>query len=110
MTFNQLFRSTYDRLVRQVAPGRPVVIGETASTRRRGSKATWITDLLTAELPDAYPQIKAFVWFDKYDSGMDWPLESSRAASKAFAAGIAGRTYVPNRFGSLSGGTIRPLS
>lgn len=109
-TFDQLFRSTYDELVTRIAPGKPVVIGETASTEHRGSKATWITDLLTRELPDGYPRIRAFAWFDKYDSRMDWPLATSRRARAAFAAGIAARTYAPNRFGSLAARTIRPLA
>jgi mannan endo-1,4-beta-mannosidase len=110
MSFDQLFRSTYDQLVTTVAPRKPVVIGETASTEHGGSKAAWITDLLATQLPDAYPQVKAFLWFDKVDSGMNWPLESSLSATAAFAAGIGSDSYVANRFGSLAGGTIRPLS
>jgi Glycosyl hydrolase family 26 len=109
-TFDQLFRSTYEELVTRIAPGKPVVVGETASTEHRGSKATWITDLLTTELPRHYPRIKAFVWFDKYDSSMDWPLASSKRARAAFARGIAAGVYAPNRFGSLSGARIRPLA
>jgi hypothetical protein len=110
MTFSQLFQSTYINLVTKVAPGKPVVIGETASTEKGGSKAAWITDLLGTELPGAYPQIKAFLWFDKYDSDMDWPVETSSSAIAAFSAGISSSIYATNRFGSLGAGPILPLS
>ena len=109
-SFDQLFRSTYRRIVTRIAPAKPLVIAETASTEHRGSKATWITKLLTTDLPRAYPQVKAFVWFDKYDSSMDWPLGTSKRARVAFATGIRARVYAPNRFGSLAGTTIRPLA
>ena len=86
------------------------MIGETASTEQGGSKAAWITDMLTVQLPNAYPQVKAFLWFDKFDSGMDWPIETSSAATAAFAGGISSGIYASNQFGSLGGGTIKPLS
>jgi hypothetical protein len=110
LTFDQLFQSTYNNLVTRVAPGKPVVIGETAATEKGGSKAAWITDLLGTELPSAYPQIKAFLWFEKCDSGMDWPLETSSSAVAAFSAGISSSIYATNQFGSLGGGPIQPLS
>ncbi len=109
-SFDQLFRSTYRQLVTRVAPGKPLVIAETASTEHRGSKARWITQLLTADLPRAYPRVKAFVWFDKFDSSMDWPLTTSKRARAAFAAGIRAGVYAPGRFGSLDGTTIQPLA
>ncbi len=110
MSFSQLAQSTYTQLVSTVAPSKPVVIGETASTESGGSKAAWITDLLTTQLPNNFPQIDAFLWFDQYDSGMDWPIETSSSAEAAFAAGIASPEYASNQFGSLSGGPIQPLS
>jgi Glycosyl hydrolase family 26 len=110
MSFNQLFQSTYNTIATSVAPGKPIVIGETASTEKGGSKAAWITDLLGTELPNAYPQVKAFLWFEKYDSGMDWPVETSASSTAAFSAGISSSIYATNQFGSLAGGTISPLS
>ena len=106
-SFDQLFRSTYQRLIR-IAPTKPVVIGEVASSERGGSKSGWIANLLTKQLPDRYRRVGAVVWFDKFASG-DWPIETSSAASAAFAKGVASPVYVPNQFDSIGGGVIGPL-
>ena len=42
---------------------------------------TTFTDVLTTQLTTRYPQVKALVWFEKFDSGMDWPIETSKARS-----------------------------
>ena len=108
-TFQQIFGLSYASLTTTIAPAKPVAIGETASTERGGSKAAWITDLLSTDLPTLFPQIKAFLWFDKGDSAHGWPIESSAAAVSAFASAIASPTYAPNQFGTLGGGPIAPL-
>jgi mannan endo-1,4-beta-mannosidase len=108
-SFDQLYSSTYKTLTGSVAPSKPVVIGEQASTEKGGSKAAWISNMLST-IPTNYPQVGAVLWFEKYDSGMDWPIETSTSAVAAFAAGIASNSYAPNQFGSLSGGPIKPLS
>ena len=108
-TFDQLYSSTYTKLTGSVAPSKPVVIGEQASTEKGGSKSSWITDMLTS-IPQKYPKVKAVLWFEKFDSGMDWPIETSSSATAAFAAGIASSSYAPNQFGSLGGGPIQPIS
>jgi hypothetical protein len=108
-SFDQLYSSTYGTLTGSVAPSKPVVIGEQASTEKGGSKAAWISNMLST-IPTSYPQVGAVLWFEKYDSGMDWPIETSTSAVAAFAAGIASNSYAPNQFGSLSGGPIKPLS
>jgi hypothetical protein len=109
LTFDQLFRSTYTALVGAVAPTKPVLIAETASTESGGAKAAWIDDMLGTQLPTKYPQVKAFMWFEKYDSGMDWPIETSAAAASAFAKGIGSPWYAANQFGAVGGGAVNPL-
>jgi hypothetical protein len=108
-SFDQLYGSTYNTLVGSIAPTKPVVIGEQASTENGGSKASWITSML-ANMPTKYPKVGAVLWFEKYDSGMDWPIETSASATSAFASGISSGTYATNQFGSLGGGPIKPLS
>jgi hypothetical protein len=109
MSFDQLYGSTYQQLV-AIAPGKPVAIGEISSTEAGGSKASWISDVLTTQLPTRYPQVKALLWFEKYDNGMDWPIETSSTSKAAFAAGIASSAYASNQFASLGAGPIQPLS
>jgi hypothetical protein len=91
-TFADVFTSTYHRLL-ALAPGKPIMLGETASTEIGGSKAAWITDALGTQLPQAFNRVKALVWFNKNADGMDWVLETSADAEKAFAAGIASPYY-----------------
>ena len=62
-SFAQVHRATYDAL-RALAPSKPIMIAETASTEIGGSKAAWITDALKAQLPTSFPQIRAVLWFN----------------------------------------------
>jgi hypothetical protein len=104
MTFNQVFSSSY-QAIQQIAPSKPLIIGETASVEAGGSKAAWITDMFN-QLASGYPNIRALVWFDASDGGNVWPLESSLSAEKAFAAGIASPAYTTNTYKTAS--TITP--
>lgn len=90
--FAEVFTRTYRRLL-ALAPGKPIMIGETASTEIGGSKAGWITDALGTQLPQSFNRVKALVWFNKNADGMDWVLETSAEAEKAFAASIASAYY-----------------
>jgi hypothetical protein len=109
-TFDQLFSSTYHRIVDTIAPSKPMVIGEVGSTEYGGSKATWIKEML-AELPVSYPKIHGLVWFNREAEGepMDWSIETSSSAESAFAAGIQSPAYAGSQFASLpSTGAIQP--
>jgi mannan endo-1,4-beta-mannosidase len=106
-TFGQVYRSTYLHIVEKVAPSKPLMIGEVASTEYGGSKASWTKDML-ARLPSEYRQIRALIWFDKFDSGMDWPIETSSGATTGFAEGIKSPAYLENAFVDLGAGTILP--
>jgi len=93
-SFTNIFAQSYDQLM-QLAPNKPVMIGETASSESGGSKATWIQSALSA-LPTRFPQIRALVWFNWkiYENGTtwDWQIESSSGATSAFATGL-GSSY-----------------
>jgi hypothetical protein len=106
-SFNQLYRTTYNNITGSLAPSKPLMIGEVASTEYGGSKSAWIKDML-ARIPAEYPKIRGLVYFDKYDTGMDWPLETSTSATTAFAEGIQDPVYLGNSFSGLSGTKILP--
>jgi hypothetical protein len=108
-SFDQLYDSTYHEIVDTIAPAKPMVIGEVGSTEYGGSKAQWIEEML-AELPTEYPQIRGLLWFEKFDDGMDWPIETSSSATSAFASGIQSPSYLGNQFGGLGSGPIPPPS
>lgn len=104
-SFSQIFQPTYNQIL-SIAPSKPIMIGETASNEGGGSKAAWITDTLQSQLPNSFPNIKAFVWFNWpiYENGVtqQWPIESSPAAQAAFAQGIASPYYSSNNYSNLS--------
>jgi beta-mannanase len=109
LSFEDLFGSTYREITESIAPGKPMAIGETGASERSGAKGEWIADML-GRLPTEYPQIRALVWFDVYDDGMDWPLETSSGATAAFAGGVADPSYRSNEYAGLSTSPIPPPS
>ena len=60
-------------------------------------------------LPRRYPKVRALVYFDSYDRGVDWPIETSEAAAGVFARRIRKGIYANNRFGELATSPIPPL-
>ena len=101
-SFDDLFKSTYDRITETIAPGKPLIISEVGCSEYGGSKAAWIKDML-AKIPANYPKIRGVLWFDKFDDGMDWPIETSAGATSAFAEGIQNPAYAGNGYASLAG-------
>ena len=85
-TAEELFAPTL-REVAALAPGKPLMIGETGSAEAGGRKAAWIRDFFATL--DRHPEVGAFVWFD-HRREADWRIASSEPARQAFAAGPAG--------------------
>src|SRR3954469_5503506 len=107
-SFSQVYRSSYNAIAGSIAPSKPLMVGEVASSEYGGSKSAWIKDMLT-RVPAEYPKIRALLYFDKYDSSMDWPVETSSSALSAFAEGVQSSAYVGNTLSSLSATKILPL-
>lgn len=95
-SFANVFSSSYNALL-QLAPTKPIMIGETASAEVGGSKAAWITDALSTQLPQNFPQVKAVLWFNWliYEKSTWWPweVESSASSQQAFATAISSPYY-----------------
>jgi hypothetical protein len=108
-SFDQLFSRSYEAIAEGLAPSKPMMLGEVGSSESGGSKAQWIEDAL-ASIPSDYPQMRAMLWFDKFDDNMDWPIETSTAATTAFAEGIQEPSYVGASYAGLAGGAIQPPS
>ncbi len=82
------------------------MIGETASAESGGSKANWVTNALSVQLPQRFPRVKAFLWFnwriDEKGAWQPWEIESSTASQQAFASAISSPYYAAGgTFGSL---------
>jgi hypothetical protein len=102
-------RNSYAEIT-QVAPSKPLMIGETASSEQGGSKADWITSALLGELSH-FPAIQAVVWNDwnSGDTRRDWPIDTSQSALSAFAAAVRSDHFVGNSFAHLGASPIPPI-
>lgn len=104
LSFSQIMKPTYDQLL-QIAPSKPIMIGETASNEGGGSKSAWITDAFSIQLPNNFPQVKAVVWFNwptqEDGATQQWPIESSSASQAAFRQAIGSTYYASNNYGTL---------
>jgi mannan endo-1,4-beta-mannosidase len=108
-TFDQLFEGSYEAISASVAPSKPMMVAEVGSSEQGGDKGAWIRETL-ANVPVYYPQVRALLWFDKYDDNMDWPIETSTSATSAFAEGVGQSVFVGASYAQLSGGPIQPPS
>ena len=106
-SFEKIFAPLYRGIVRTVAPGKPMMLGEIASNGPGAAKAVWIRRMFEA-LRGKFRRVRALVWFDEYDRGLQWPLETFPAARKAFSRGVRHGPFRANLFGGLGAGTIRP--
>ena len=78
-----IFSGSIARL-RQITT-KPLMIAETGSTEVGGDKAAWVRSGF-ARIPVDLPDVRAVVWFDKSESGVniDWRVNSSAASLAAF--------------------------
>jgi len=95
-SFEDIFGYSYERLV--LLTSKPIMIAESASVEEGGDKAAWIYDTFRKELPQTFPRIRAFVWFNLRAGGtsvsptgetspqieVDWSVDSSDASLRAF--------------------------
>jgi mannan endo-1,4-beta-mannosidase len=105
MSFEKLFESTYRNITESIAPSKPLAIGEIGSSEHGGSKSAWIEEALDS-VPADYPKVRALLWFEKFDDGMDWPVETSTGAKNAFSTGIQNPAFRGNSYASLDASPI----
>ncbi|MET3923556.1 glycosyl hydrolase [Arthrobacter sp. UYEF20] len=74
--------------LRSLAPGKKIIISETASAEAGGSKAAWNTALVSYLA--AQSDVTGFVWFH-HNKEVDWRINSSSASANALATALAAR-------------------
>jgi hypothetical protein len=77
-SFERVFSAIYAELATK---GKPIMIGEMASTEEGGDKAAFIAGIVPAL--HKFPLIKSLVWFD-IDKETDWRISSSPGSEAAF--------------------------
>lgn len=75
-------------LLRSIAPGKAILIAETASAETGGDKAAWNSDLIT--YLNAQPDVMGFIWFN-LNKEVDWRVESSTTSANALKTALASR-------------------
>jgi Cellulose binding domain/Glycosyl hydrolase family 26 len=85
-SFNTMFASAYAK-ARAIAPRRPVMVAETASSEDGGSKAQWINDMSSVLTSGGYPDLKLITYFDQ-DKEELWSAGSSSASLAAFTSWV----------------------
>lgn len=85
-SFESMFANAYGT-ARAIAPRRPVMIAETASSEDGGNKAQWINELSSTLQSGRYPDLKHIVYFDQ-DKEERWSGTSSAAVQTAFTSWV----------------------
>jgi hypothetical protein len=93
-SFDATFATAYAK-ARAIAPNRPVMLGEFASTEDGGDKARWFADMDATLRSGAYPDLRLLTYFDLTKEEA-WSPESSPAALAAFTAWVR-RRYLNGR-------------
>ncbi|HKG37092.1 MAG TPA: glycosyl hydrolase [Solirubrobacterales bacterium] len=106
-SFGTLYKQTYRRVVTKIAPGKPMILAEIATSDYGGDKPAWIRNMFR-NLKRGYMRVRALIWFDVNDREARWELERTPGAPEAFAQGISDPMYLPNQYGSSSARPIPP--
>jgi Glycosyl hydrolase family 26 len=106
-SFNQVFHRTYRRITTRVAPDKPMMLAEVASTEKGGNKPAWIKDMYL-KVRHNYRKVRAVIWYDVDDRGTNWPIERRKQDRRAFRTGIRAGAYRPNEFGGIANSPIPP--
>jgi mannan endo-1,4-beta-mannosidase len=98
-SFSRVFASSYNTLVRMSS--RPIIIAETGSWEKGGSKARWVSRAFRRQLP-RFNHIRAVAIYSVDDPRGDLRVNSSRPALRAFRSAVALPKYSVTRKEFLS--------
>jgi uncharacterized protein YeeX (DUF496 family) len=88
-SFDRIFGNPLG-IIKNVAPGKPIMIGEVSSSENGGDKGKWITDTMSQMLKE---NIESFIWFD-IKKEMDWRVDSSVASAKAMREALDNDKFI----------------
>jgi hypothetical protein len=108
LSFAQIFQATYQHLLTMIPSTMPVMIGEMGSVEQGGSKSVWITDALSVQIPTKYPRIKAVIWFNDTNPGIDVRFDTTPQSLAALRTTLASGAYADNSYRFLRQMPIPP--
>jgi hypothetical protein len=106
-SFDQIVGPTYRQITERIAPSKPMILAEVASTGAGKAKAAWIRGMFKS-LATKYGRVRALIWFDQVDREVSWPLETSPKVTRAFSRGVHQRGFKTNGQASISASPIPP--
>jgi mannan endo-1,4-beta-mannosidase len=106
-SFDQIFAGSYHQIVTKIAPKKPMLLAEIASSGGGRAKALWIDGMFKA-LQTKFRRVRGLIWFDQVQQGVSWPLENSPLVAQAFASGLRHPSFRANLYGSLATTPIPP--
>ena len=94
-TFQYTFDRSLDQL-REVAPGKPILLAEIGASEVGGKKPAWVTSLFDSLAEPEYDDVVGFAWFHHTVTTIsggervtnDWRITSRRDSLEAFVAGM----------------------
>ena len=104
-SFKTLYEKTYRRVAGKIAPSKPMILAELATSDYGGDKPAWIRTMFR-QLKRGYNRVHGLIWFNVNDRDAHWELERSPDAAAAFARGISDPMYLTNSFGAAD---VRPV-
>jgi len=104
-SFRELLEPSYRLITERIAPDKPMMIGEVATTGTPEAKAYWIHGMFAA-LRHRFDRVHGLLWFNKLDSGAEWPIDDSVTAS-AFGRELR-RGFEQNVYAGLDRSPIPP--
>lgn len=93
-SFTEIFAGSYNAMVGMTA--KPMMVAETGSWEDGGSKAEWVTNALTQELP-LFDHVRALLWWSVRDPRGDLRVDSSKPALGALRTAAASPQYSGTR-------------
>ncbi|HSW87873.1 MAG TPA: glycosyl hydrolase [Candidatus Saccharimonadales bacterium] len=89
-SFSEVFSPSYNHLL-SIAPHKPMLLAEVNTTDQGGDKSAWYTDMLTKQLPENFPNIKAVVIYNEDRTAQEhvnWDVNITSATLQAFISGV----------------------
>lgn len=99
--FTDIFTDTYHNIM-LLAGSKPMMIGEIASVEDGGSKADWIKDVYTVQVPNNFTNIKAVIWSNQNTSEYSYEVTSNPSTLESFKQSISSEFYAPNILRALT--------
>ncbi len=94
--FNSLFKPSYNQML-NVAPNKPLMLGETNTTDSGGNKVVWYSDFLNTQIPYNFQAVKAVVFYNEDRSvkeHVNWLIDITPESLNSFKSGIQNSFYV----------------